>query len=246
MIKYPCSLFVILLLSTLAFSQVVTGVSGPKAGPEKPSAADSAPMDLAKATLAAHGGDKLKRMKSLVVKGTVELSAGTPQTIPATFAMITSGNRYFFELDNPFQPFKQVFDGQRTYSAGMFELPPMTSLGFPLLPKVGDTGYVVSAVPEGKKKRRGFRITTPEGFYTDFYIDEKTSQIKGYESSYDMNGRTVTTSVQIDEMQTIEGVVVPKRYSQRFDIGQTAFYADFRSKEILINTPVPDSYFVLK
>src|SRR5512140_1329225 len=106
MFKYLSSLFVILLTSAFAFSQVVTGMSGPKAAPDKPLTTDAAPMELAKATLAAHGGDKLKQMRSLVLRGTVEISAGTPQTIPATFAMITSGDRYFFELDNPFQPFK--------------------------------------------------------------------------------------------------------------------------------------------
>jgi hypothetical protein len=138
-----------------------------------------------------------------------------------------------------------VYDGQRTQSAG-FELPPMTSLGFPLLPRIGESGFVVSAVGDAKKKKHGFRVTTPDGFYTDFYTDEKTNQIKSYESSYDMGGRIATTSVQIDAVQTVEGVVVPTKYSQRFDLGQASAYADFKCKEVLVNTAVPDSYFVFK
>ena len=42
--------------------------------------------------------------------------------------MVIAGDRYVFELNNPIQPLKQVFDGKNTYSSG-YEMPPMTSLG---------------------------------------------------------------------------------------------------------------------
>jgi hypothetical protein len=246
MFKYIALPLFVVMFSAAGFGQVMTGVSGPKSTPEKPVAAgSSAPIEIAKLAVAAHGGDKLKQMRSLVLKGSVEVTAGSPFSIPATFALVISGDKYYFELTNPIQPFKQVFDGTRTYSAG-FELPPMTSLGFPLLPRVGDSGYVVSALPEAKKKKHGFRITTPDGFYTDFYTDEKTNRIKSYESAYDMGGRIATTSVEVDESQMVDGVLIPKRYSQRFDLGPTSAYADFKTKEILVNTPVPDAYFIWK
>lgn len=203
---------------------------------------DTGPVELAKATLAAHGGDKLKKMKSLVVRGSVDITGAFSQIIPATFALVIAGDRYVFELNNPIQPLKQIFDGKNTYSSG-YELPPVTSLGFPLLQKIGETGYVIAALPEAKRKKKGFRVTTPDGFYSDFFVDEKTGQIKGFESSYDVDGRLVTTSVEIDEFQTVEGVIVPKRYSQRFDLGQMTAYANFKTKDILVNSTIADDVF---
>jgi hypothetical protein len=86
-------------------------------------------------------------------------------------------------------------------------------------------------------------MTSPEGYYTDFYLDEKTNQIKGYDSSYDINGRVVTTSVEVDKMRVVEGVLVPERYVQRFDTEQVTVYANFKAKEILVNTEVAEEVF---
>lgn len=204
----------------------------------------STPMETAKATLAAHGGDKLLRMKSLVVKGSVDLNT-MGQAIPGAFSTAFSGEKYFFDINSAMQQLKQVFDGRETFSSlPGFSLPPVTSVGFPIMTKVGDTSYTVAELP-ATKKRKGFRITAPDGFYTDFYVDEKTSQIKGYESAFEVSGRVVTTSVEIDEFQTVEGVVIPKKYSQRFDLGQITAYANFKAKEILVNTKIEDSAFAI-
>ncbi|MBK8464502.1 MAG: hypothetical protein IPL32_01600 [Chloracidobacterium sp.] len=233
----------ILLLSINSFAQ-----KGPaaKAVPEKTvTAVESTPLELAKAAVVAHGGDKLKNLKSLLLRGSVEVNGGSSMmTIPATFMLAISGDKYVFELNNPIQPLKQISDGKDTSSSG-YQLPPMTSLGFPLLMRVGQTGYVVASLPEATKNKKGFRITTAEGFYTDFFVDEKTRQIKGYESAYDVDGRTATTSVEIDEFQTVEGVIVPKRYSQRFDLGQITAYANFKTKDILVNSQIEDSVFAI-
>lgn len=201
---------------------------------------------LAKAAFDAHGGEKLKKMKTLVMRGSADVTTSAiTQAIPATFSIAIAGEKYFLELNNPFQPLKQVFDGQDTHSSIRgFTLPPVTSLGFPLLPRYGDAGYSVSALAE--KKKRGFRMTSPEGFYTDFYLDEKTSQIKSYESSYEVNGRIVTTSVEIDKFRIVDGIVIPERYAQRFDLGQMTAYANFKTKEILINTEIADDVFALR
>jgi hypothetical protein len=232
---------ILISVSSVSMSQTM---SVPKTAPTGKAAAtvEPGPSELAAAAVLAHGGSKFTAMKSFVVRGSMDVTVSA-QTIPASFAIIISGDRYVFELNNPFQPIKQVYDGNSTYSTG-YELPPITSLGFPLLAKVGQTGYVISA-PASAKKKRGFRITTPDGFYTDFFINEKTGQIKSYESSYDVNGRLVTTSVEIDELQVVEGITVPTKYSQRFDLGQVTAYADFKTKELTINTPLPDSTFAL-
>ena len=223
------------------------GTTTGKTTPEKPTniVKEDPALGLAKAALAAHGGEKLKQISSLIMKGSVDLNVFN-QAMPGAFSTAISGEKYFFEINSAVQQLKQVFDGRQTYSSIQgFSLPPITSLGFPLLPKVGDAGYVISALSDTKKKQKGFRITTPEGFYTDFFVDEKTSQIKGYESSYDDNGRIVTTSVEVDEFQTVDGIIVPKKYSQRFDLGQMTAYANFKTKEILVNSKIADDAFAI-
>ena len=218
--------------------------AGQKPATSEKTTARATPEEIAKAAVAAHGGDKFKQMKSLLVAGSVDVAGSPTYVIPATFRFVTVGDKYMFELNNPISPLKQVYDGKQTYSSG-YQLPPMTSLGFPLLARVGDKDYSVSALPDTKKKKRGFRVTTPDGFYTDFLVDEKTGQIKGYESSYDINGQIATTSVAIDEFQTVEGVIVPKKYSQRFDLGQMTAYANFNTKQILVNSAIGDDVFTM-
>jgi hypothetical protein len=173
-------------------------------------------------------------MKTLIVRG------------PATFATIYAGDKYRLEISNPLQPFKQVYDGKETSSSiDNFYLPPINRLGLPLLQKIETEGFSVASLPE-KSKKKGFRITSPEGYYTDFFIDEKTNQIKGYEASYDYNGRKITTSVEIDKMRDVNGIIVPERYAQRFDTGQFTIYANFKAKEILVDTEVADDVFTMK
>lgn len=55
----------------------------------------------------------------------------------------------------------------------------------------------------------------------------------------------MTTVVEIDKYKIVEGITVPERYAQRFDLGQMTAYANFKSKEILINTEISDEVFTL-
>lgn len=244
--KRPLGLIVVTTLFALSsFAQ--SGPAAKPATPDKPAAAaaSTAPLDLAKATVAAHGGEKLKNLKSLITKGSADLTF-MGQALPGAFSTAFSGDKYYFEITSALQSIKQIFDGRDTYSSlPGFSLPPMTSLGFPLLVRVGDPSYVVTATPEDKKKRKGFRVSTPEGFYTDFFIDEKTGQIKTYESSYATSSGTASTSVEIDEYQTVEGIVVPKKYSQRLDLGQITAYANFKAKTILVNSAIEADAFAI-
>jgi len=209
----------------------------------------SAPVDMAKAALAAHGGDKLRGIKTLVLRGSVGVTTSAfPQAIAGSFAMVFAGEKYRLDLNNPVQPISQVFDGVNTQTTiqNGFELPPINRIGFFMLSKVGDASFPISALPAESKKKNGFRITSPEGFYTDYLIDEKTGQLKGYESSYDMNGRIVTTSVAIDKCRLVEGVLVPEKFSQRFDLGQLTAYADFKAKDISVNTEIDNGVFTIQ
>lgn len=226
---------------------VCSFAQAPKANPPTPAKFD-AEVALAKLALEAHGGEKLRLMKTLIMRGSVDVTTSAfNQAIPATFVVIFAKEKYRFEIMNPFQPVKQVYDGVNTSTTiqGGMTLPPITRLGFPLLPMVGQAGFIITPLPDGKKKTKGFRMTSPEGYYTDFYLDEKTNQIKGYDSSYDINGRVVTTSVAIDKLRVVEGLAVPEKYSQRFDTEQITIYADFKTKEILVNTTIDDDVFSL-
>src|SRR5688572_2845310 len=201
---------------------------------------------LAKLAVEAHGGDKFRKMRTLSLIGTVDVTASSmPQPIPATFVMIFAGDRYRFELNNPFQPIKQVFDGARTTTsvASGFTLPPFNRVGFPVLQRAGDPGFVISSIPENKKKKRGFRVTSPEGYATDFYVDEKTNQIKGFDSSYDVNGRSVNTVAEVDKIRIVDGVSVPEKYVQRFTIGEIVLFASFTAKQITVNQEVANDVF---
>jgi hypothetical protein len=149
-------------------------------------------------------------------------------------------------MTTPFLQFKQIYDGRQTYSsAGEVTLPPINRLGLPLLPKMEEKDFTVSALPESKKKKTGFRITSPEGYYTDFFVDEKTGQVKSYEASYEFNGRTITTAVEIDKLREVEGVKVPEKYAQRFETGNLTVYANFKAKDILVNSTVAEDVFVM-
>lgn len=205
------------------------------------------PLELAKAALAAHGGDKFKNMKSLVVSGTADVSGSPSITFPAPFVMTYSGDKYRLEISTPFVQFKQIYDGEQTYSsAGEVNLPPINRLGLPLLPRMEEKDFVVSALPDTKKKKTGFRITSPEGFYTDFFVDDKTGEVKAYEASYQVGTRTVTTAVEIDKLREVEGVKVPEKYAQRFETGGLTIYANFKAKDISVNSTINDDVFVMK
>lgn len=241
-------LFVVTLFSINAFAQndKKSKKEETKDTKQSVSTVEKTPLELAKAALAAHGGDKFKNMKTLVVRGSADISGSPTTTFPATFAMILSGEKYRLEISNPFQPFKQVYDGDRTQSSvENFTLPPINRLGFPLLQKIEAKDFTVAALPEKYKKKKGFRITSPEGFYTDFFTDEKTGQIKSYEAEYDYNGRKITTSVEIDKLLDVKGVMIPEKYAQRFDLGQLTIYSNFKAKEILVDSEVADDVFTL-
>jgi len=242
--------YTLLILLFLYFGPVVFAQSAVRPTGSSVSSGDAfaAEKQLAAQVIDAHGGDKLRSIKTLTIIGSVDVTASSfPQAIPATFVMIFSGDKYRVEINNPFQPFKQVYDGTQTVStiANGFTLPPLNRLGFPILSKIGTPGYVITAFGEGRSKKRGFRVTSPEGFYTDFQINEKTNQLKSYESAYNIQGRNVTTAVEIDRMKVVDGIVVPEKFVQRFDVGGMTIYGSFTAKQIFVNTPVSDDVFVL-
>lgn len=201
-------------------------------------------MLLAKSAYKAHGGDKLKSIKTLTILGSVDVTVSSFKQ-PASFATLFSGEKYRLEIDTPQVKFKQIFDGTNTFTSPErgVSLPPINRLGFPLLQRFGDEGFEVSELE--KKKKHGFRITSPEGYYTDFYINKKTNRIKGYDSSYLVNDREANTSVEVDKFIDKEGIIIPSKYAQRFNFGQLVVYAEFKAKEVLVNSEIDDKLFAL-
>ncbi len=229
-------------MKIVIFTVLVLALSLGTAAQDKPSS-----EMLAEKTFVAHGGNKFKEMKTLVVSGNVDVTASMfNQAIPATFLTVFAGEKYRIEINNPFQPFKQVFDGVETRSSVQrgFTLPPINRLGLPMLQRLGDEGFEVENLE--KKKKFGFRIVSSDGYFTDFYVSKKTSRIKAYDSRYIVDGREVMTSVEIDKYEEKDGIVIPKKYAQRFDLGQLTVYAEFKAKEISVNTEVEDDVFTLE
>jgi len=244
-----CTIFGSALVSS-AQDQAATKASSPTPAPTAPArataaiSAASAPIDLARAALAAQGGDKFKNLKSLVLIGEVELYApNSSQAVPGKFVMVQgSGDRYRLEVSSPVVQFKQIFDGQQAWSSiPTLSLPNPSKFGLGLLAKLDDSGYVVTALPD-KKKQRSFRITGPDGSATDFFVDAVTGRVMQYTVPF-QGGLFI---VEQDNMKDIEGVFVPHKIAQRFETPQGAYIADFKVKKVNINQPLGDDVFLIQ
>jgi hypothetical protein len=206
--------------------------------------ANTTPLELARAALTAQGGDKFKNLKSMVLIGTADLYApSSTQSIPGKFAMVIVGDKVRIEIDaRPVFNFKQIYDGQQSYSSmpGV-QMPPASKFGLPVLAKFDQPGYTLSALPD-KKKLRGFRIVDAEGNTTDFYIDPATARVMQYLTPY--NGFVFGT--ENSKFKEVEGVLIPFSFSQRLEMTQGAFFAEYKVKEVKLNQPIGDDMFVMQ
>ena len=205
--------------------------------------ADAKPEDLAKAALAAMGGDKFRNVQNMILRGSVNLyPPNSPQSIPGGFSIVTAGDKLRMEIDaRPMITFKQIYNGQQTYSSmPNVQVPPLTKFGFAALVKYDQPGYKVSAIPD-KKKQRGFRIVDPDGFTTDFYIDPTNGRVMTFLFSYE--GYTFGTENR--KFKEVDGVLVPFSFSQRFEMTQGAFFAEYSVKEAKLNQTLGDDTFVI-
>ncbi len=203
--------------------------------------ASTTPIELARAALTAQGGDKYKTMKSMVLRGSVDLYApNSTFALPGGFIWVEAGDKVRLEVSAPPQvSFKQIYDGQRSYSSlpGV-ELPPASKFGLPVLAKFDQPGYVVSAIPD-KKKLRGFRIVDADGNATDFFLDPATGRVMTFLISY--NGYTFGTENK--KFKEVEGVLIPVSFSQRLEMQAGAFFAEYNVKEVKLNQQLGDDVF---
>jgi hypothetical protein len=205
--------------------------------------ATSSPIELARAALAAQGGDKFKTVKSMVLRGSVDLYApNSTQSVPGGFIIVTSGEKVRLEIDaRPAVSFKQIFDGQRTYSSlpGV-EMPPFNKIGMAMLAKFDQPGYTVTALPD-KKKQRAFRIADAEGFTTDFFIDTTTGRIMSF--LVPLQGHTFGNENK--KFKEVDGVLVPSSFTWRMEMPQGAFFAEYNVKDIKLNNEIGEDVFVI-
>ena len=205
--------------------------------------ASTSPQDLARAALAAHGGEKFKNLKSMVLRGSVDLyPPNSTQPRPGSFIIVTAGDKTRIEIDaSPIIAFKQIDDGQRSYSSlpGV-ELPPVSRFGLPVLGKFEQPGYRVTAIPD-KKKQRGFRISDADGYTTDFYIDPANGRVM----SFLINYNCAVFGTEHKKFKEIDGVLIPTNFTQRLEMTQGAFFADYNAKDIKLNNPIGDDVFAM-
>lgn len=241
-----CLLVLTLCISANAFAQgdakakaVAGGATDPT--PAMAITATTAPLDLARAALAAQGGEKFKAVKNMILRGSVDLYApNSTQSIPGGFVIVTAGDKLRSEVDaRPAISFKQIYDGQTSYSSlpGV-DLPPLTKFGMGLLIKFDQAGYTVSAIPD-KKKLRGFRIADTEGHITDFYLDAATGRVMSFSIPY--AGAIFAT--EIKKFKEVEGVLIPVNFTQRLEMPQGAFFADYSVKDVKLNMAMGDDVF---
>jgi hypothetical protein len=205
--------------------------------------ATTTPLDLARAALAAQGGEKFRNLKSIVLRGSVDLYApNSTQSIPGGFSIVIAGDKTRIEVDaRPAVSFKMIYDGQQSYSSlPNVDMPPLTKFGMGMLVKFDQTGFAVSAIPD-KKKHRGFRITDPDGNVTDFYIDPATGRVMSFLIPY--GGYTFGTENK--KMKEMEGVLIATNFTQRLEMPQGAFFADYNVKDIKLNQPIGDDVFAI-
>jgi hypothetical protein len=206
--------------------------------------ANSTPVELARAALAAQGGDKFKNLKSMMLVGSVDLYApNSAQSVPGRFVLVTAGDRVRLDIDaTPIFKFKQIYDGQQSYSSmpGV-EMPPASKFGLPVLAKYDQKGYTVSGLPD-RKKLRGFRIVDVEGNTTDFFIDAATGRVMTYLIPY--NGYTF--GIENSKFKEIDGVLVPFNFTQRLEMAQGAFFAEYKVKDVKLNQALADDVFAIQ
>lgn len=220
-----------------------TPANGPATAPAIVITPESTPLELARAAFLAQGGEKFRNLQNVMMRGSVQLyPPNSVQSIPGSFSLVTAGPKLRMEIDaRPAIVFKQIYDGQQTYSSmPNVEMPPLTKFGLGALAKYDQPGYQVSAVAN-KKKQRAFRIVDPDGYTTDYYIDPANGRVMSFMLYF--GGLTLGT--ENSKFKDVEGVLIPTSFSQKFEMPMGAFFAEFSAKEVKINQTLAEDAFAI-
>jgi hypothetical protein len=96
----------------------------------------------------------------------------------------------------------------------------------------------VTAIPD-KKKQRGFRIADADGNVTDFYLDSATGRVMSFLIPYG----NYTFGTENKKFKEFEGVVIASEFTQRLEMPQGAFFADYKVKDVKLNQTFGDDVF---
>lgn len=241
---------VLISLAMVLFSAPILAQEAPKPAPPTatPPAAivitpQSTPQELARAAFIAQGGEKFRSLQNLMLRGSVQLyPPNSVQSIPGGFSLLTAGDKLRMEIDaRPAITFKQIYDGQQTYSSmPNVAVPPLTKFGLGALARFDQPGYQISAIAD-KKKQRGFRLVDPDGYTTDFYLDPKTGRVMSFLIYYE----GLTLGTENSKFKEVEGVLVPFSFSQKFEMPMGAFFAEFNVKEVKLNQQLAEDAFAI-
>jgi len=236
----------VLISCSISFGQAPIATSGSGPAVTTPSVsitASTSPEELARIALAAQGGDKFRQLQNMILRGSVDLFApNSTQSIPGGFVIVTAGDKIRMEIDaRPAISFKQIYDGQQSYSSipGV-ELPPASKFGLSVLGRFDSPGFKVTTVPD-KKKQRGFRITDPDGNATEFYVDATTGRVMSFYIGY--AGYTFATENK--KFKEYDGVLIPISFTQRLEMPQGAFFADYKVKDVRLNQQLGEDVFTI-
>ncbi len=111
----------------------------------------------------------------------------------------------------------------------------------PVLGKFDQPGYKVSALPD-KKKLRGFRVVDPDGNTTDFYLDPTNGRVM----QYLIPSNNFTFGTEHSKFKEVDGVLIAFSFSQRLEIQQAAFFAEYKVKDVKLNQPIGDDVFAIQ
>jgi hypothetical protein len=202
----------------------------------------AAPLDIARAAFAAQGGETYRKLKSLMLTGSLDVYSSTSTiNVSGRFVTITAGDKLRREINAPPAPFVRIIsDGYNTHvSVPGVNLPPSLAYGPQVFPHFDEEGYQVGALQGSEKKKRGFSVTTPDGYWTDFYVDPETSRINGYSFVYD----GYVFGSEFKKLTEVGGVLVPFQFTEVLNLPLGTFYLEFKVKEAKPNVELADDVF---
>ena len=201
--------------------------------------------ELARAAMRAHGGDRFRDLKNLVLRGSVTLySPNSTQGLAGQLAIVMAGDKFRMEIQSPAFQMRSIFDGERNYSSmPQFSVPPLSRYGYALLTRFDQGGNQISALPADKdKKRIGFRIAATDGNVTDYHLDPKTGRIARFTIPLEDG---VSYGVEHKTFKEIDGVLVPTEFTIKFATPGGIFYAEAKAKTALVNQPLEADVFAI-
>ena len=231
----------------LAYSQAPAG------NPSSPDEIEKAKALLTKAIDAKGGLDKLRAVKTIVVKQTINNPAAAGQAIETT-AYIQYPDRFRTETTSPAGLNVQGYDGTTVWAKdnrGVHDMPDAAARDarttlrrdpIVLLTAAHDGTMTPRALPDVKDARgrmhRALELSAPDFEPVVLLLDPETAQIDKLTFVADAPGRPLIED-EFSDYRAVDGVQIAFRASRRY--GTTAL--ERRITDVKINTPIDATLF---